>query len=634
MTIQVLPRVVIDQIAAGEVVERPAHMIKELVENSLDAGATRVEVDFSQGGRTVQVVDNGKGIPSSELHLAFARHATSKITVADDLWSLSSFGFRGEALASISAVSKVTLTSKFSGSEAFRIDGEFGTFTEPVEVSALPGTKLLIESLFENIPARLKFIKSDGAESVQIKAVLKALGLAHPKSEFRVHNSGKLLFHWSAKTHLDRVMDILDVPEVYESCYESDGRRIKYFFAPPHHIAKTSKQIWMFVENRWVQDRTIQAAVNDAYQNLLMHGEYPILAVFLEWPEGEVDFNIHPTKSQVKFRDNSDVFRRVRRGLREALEQAPWIRARSKSGLQLNTSAQDEPALEAEFNSNTKTFDLTENQANSAPSAFRQFSFDRQVSQSDQVELENFSNAKVSSDRGAASVLFKQKADWHSLYQPLGIEKDGTIENISHTSLGDSQSYWSSLQVLGQADLTYIISQRGDALVFVDQHAAHERVMFESLIQRWKTKGLDVQKFLIPLRISMEAHLIEALYTQIDDLKLFGFEIDRCGPDEIEILCHPFGVKEKAVVKAFSKLASEVFEQGGGLSVEKMMMDMAASLACHSAVRAGQALSIEQMRGLLVQMDQFPLSSFCPHGRPVSVDYEFKKLEKDFGRIV
>ncbi|MCX7979389.1 MAG: DNA mismatch repair endonuclease MutL, partial [Bdellovibrionaceae bacterium] len=276
MAIHVLPPDVVDQIAAGEVVERPAHMVKELIENSLDAGARRIEVDFSLGGRAVQVRDDGSGIDSEDLAKALDRFATSKIRSADDLWRLKSFGFRGEALASISAVSELTMISRPPGAErAARVKSTFGRRGAVESVGGDPGTTVVVENLFENVPARLKFLKSSAAEHTQIKNTLKALALSHPQVEFRVREEGKLIFAYSPGARLQRCEQVLEVKPLYEGSAECDGVKATVIFAAPDQVARSAKNIWIFVQNRWVQDRGLQTAVFEAYRGLLMHGEYP-----------------------------------------------------------------------------------------------------------------------------------------------------------------------------------------------------------------------------------------------------------------------------------------------------------------------------------------------------------------------
>jgi DNA mismatch repair protein MutL len=608
MKIQQLPSDVIDQIAAGEVVERPAHMVKELIENSLDAGATLVEVEFDQGGRHVRVTDNGSGIMRDELALALSRHATSKIAVADDLFALHSYGFRGEALASIAGVAQVTLTSRTSEmKQAGRLRAEFGQVRPIEDVGGNPGTTILIEELFANIPARLKFLKSDVAESTQIKNVLKALALIHYKVEFRVRSQGKTLQVWArADSPLARAEQVLGIRPLYENESSVGDFKAHVIFASPHDVAQTSRQIWIFAQDRWVQDRSLQAAVMDAYRGLLMHGEYPIAVVNLQAKPAEIDVNIHPTKSQVKFRDAPNAFRAVHRCVREGLEKAPWIPNASfeTASLQAASSTRVSEAVQA-YSANNLSFEQP---------SFSQTQFQRKMDVQSQ---------------------FVRKAN-----QALDGSDEFAAEFTSSMAVSPSaqRGYWSSLQVLGQANLTYIVSQlagqSAGKLVFVDQHAAHERVAYERLMQAWQTGAVEVQSFLLPLTLNLDAEAAEALIKLAPDLQKLGIQLDALGPEAVAIRSAPAQIKDAALTQALQNLAREMVEKSGSFALEKKIGDLCATLACHSVVRAGQALSHQQMVSLLEQMDEFPLSSFCPHGRPVSVDYPFPKLERDFGRTV
>jgi DNA mismatch repair protein MutL len=317
-TIQVLSAEVINQIAAGEVVERPAHLVKELVENSLDAGSTVVQIDVNFGGKFIKISDNGHGIVKEDLALALQRHATSKIKKTNDLWNLSTYGFRGEALASVAAVSKLTLQSN-----GFQIKSDFGLISDVMPSSVLAGTHLTVESLFENVPARLKFLKSDSSELAQIRNVIKALALAYPQVEFKLIENGKLDLFF--KSNKDRASQVLGLEKIYTQEFKNQNFTVKAYFSSPHDVQKTSKNIWIFAQKRWIQDRALQTAVMEAYRSLLMHGEYPHVVIDLECTPDVIDVNIHPTKSQVKFQDASEAFRSVHAAVRKGLETAPWI---------------------------------------------------------------------------------------------------------------------------------------------------------------------------------------------------------------------------------------------------------------------------------------------------------------------
>jgi DNA mismatch repair protein MutL len=335
MAIEILPSEVVNQIAAGEVVERPAHMVKELVENSLDAGATEIAVEFGAGGRFVKVTDNGAGISAEDLPKAFLRFATSKIKASEDLWQLSSFGFRGEALASIASVSRVTIfSSQDNSGQGYRLSSEFGVLSSLESASRSRGSTIIVEDLFKNVPARLKFMKGDAAEAGQIKQVLKALAMANPVVSFRVVQDGKLLFYWPATSiHQERIESVLDVRPLYEGTAVRGRVRARCFFSDPHQVSRVSRSLWFFAQNRSVQDRSLQAAVMEAYRNLLMTGEYPHAVCFLETDPAEIDVNIHPSKSQVKFVNPQEAFRAVQSAIRNVLEQAPWLQQNPETSI-------------------------------------------------------------------------------------------------------------------------------------------------------------------------------------------------------------------------------------------------------------------------------------------------------------
>ncbi len=629
MSIRLLSSEVVNQIAAGEVVERPAHLVKELIENSLDAKATQIEVDVDHGGRNVLVRDNGSGIAKDELGLALARHATSKISLSSDLWALKSFGFRGEALASIAAVSSLSLTSRTKeSSEAFRVVSHFGELRPLEQVGGEQGTSLEIIDLFANVPARLKFMKSDAAELTQIKNVFRALALANPQVEFRLKSRGELLFFWPAKEDaLERAREVLNQESLIEGHSILDGFKVRALVSPPNQTVKNSKQIWIFVQGRWVQDRGLQAAIMEAYRSLLMHGEFPVAAIFLECDPEDVDVNIHPTKSQVKFREPSKAFRAVLRAIRGPLEEAPWLSKMTKS---LNgASASQEFKLEvdstgAESDTMTASFVAPE---------FKSVQF--------QKKEFNFGTSEVRDQLGTYSPRSDSAMSFSSanaFASDLDPELKRNLESGSSKGLTEkpmTSVRWASLQILGQADLTYIVTQSSKALVFVDQHAAHERVAYESLMAAWKKGlGLEVQNYLMPLALDFPAEEVQAILSLSKELERLGVFIEQLGAESLGVRAAPSLLKETALHKALLKLGQDLVEQGGSFALENSVSDICASLACHSVVRAGQALSYEEMKSLLEQMDQYAFSSFCPHGRPVFVEYPFARLERDFGRIL
>jgi DNA mismatch repair protein MutL len=591
MSIQILPLDVINQIAAGEVVERPAHLVKELIENSLDAGSTEIHIEILSGGKGIKISDNGSGILKDELALALTRHATSKIQRTDDLWNLSTFGFRGEALASAAAVSKMTVVSRHKNTEsAWRIQSLFGQLTEPLPASRNEGSEIRIEDLFENVPARLKFLKSDSAENAQIRNVIKAMAMPNYGVEFKMIESGKLSLYFAKRINqIERIREVLGCQKLFTNSAQREKYKATAYFSSPQDVVKTSKNIWIFAQGRWIQDRGLQAAVMEAYRNLLMHGEYPNVFIDLECDPADIDVNIHPTKSQVKFQSPSLAFRAVQASVRDGLETAPWIPP-GQSG-----------AISAVETYSTNNYQIPE---------AKNYSFQDQSFTKTQFQGKDFS------------------------FEPRGQTHDQMQAQVSSSiPLSSQQTYWSSFHVIGQMNLTYIVCQRRDQMILVDQHAAHERVAFEKLMRKWKGGQIDLQTYLFPLAIDMSAEKCEAVLFYQSEIQKMGIEIEQMGPTTLGIKSAPLFVKEASLPQVFEKLANDTIEFGGSFNLERSISDLFATMACHSVVRAGQSLSQLQMQELLISMDEFPLSSFCPHGRPVSVEMNFSEIEKMFGRL-
>ena len=607
-SIQQLSPEVINQIAAGEVVERPANMVKELVENSLDAGASKIEIHFSDGGRFVQIKDNGCGIKNDELSLALSPHSTSKISSLNDIWTIRSYGFRGEALASIAEVSDLILVAKPEHQDqAARLKSEFGKKTEVEITGSEVGTTVIVKNLFQKTPARLKFLKSEASETAVIKNTIKAMALSHPSVEFRILHKNKLLFYWPAMENLQkRAEAVLSLKNTFYTQTKYQDINVEAVLCAPNETAASRRQMWFFVQNRWVEDNTLYAAVISAYRGLLMHGEYPIVVLNLSCRTEDLDVNVHPSKSKVRFKNSSHVFKAVQHSLRAVLEKAPWISHKGN-------------------NSDTQKFQEKE------------LVFPSKEFQQTQFQKKSFSTSLDSEKSNAQQNLFISSTDEKEM--PSSVSWTPTIKNMKmepaiseEKETDEKQNYWASLHILSQAHLTYILAQTREAIVFVDQHAAHERVLYERLMLSWNTGKGEVQNRLIPLALDLDESLVKALLSVQKELLKIGIEIELSGPDGVVIYSAPAILKDIALQKSLVQLAEEVRTLGGSFAIENKISDLCATMACHSAVRAGQALSVQEMKELLVQMDEFPLSSFCPHGRPVFVNYSLSRLEKDFGR--
>ena len=633
MAINILDKETVSQIAAGEVVERPASLVKELVENSLDAKASQIEVEFDEGGRFVKVKDNGEGIEREDLKKALTCHATSKIHETGDLWKLSTYGFRGEALASIASVSDLTLISKYSKKEAFRLKCHFGEMQDIEKTGGEKGTSVIVQSLFENVPARFKFLKSSASENTAIKNTLKALALSHCFVSFRVLHKGRLLFYWpSQKNLLDRCRQIFNMSDLYFLESEKNNYKMSAVVAAPHNTLKNRRSNWLFVCDRWVEDRVIYSALMAAYRSLLMHGEHPIALVKVRGPSEEIDVNVHPTKSQVRFKNSSLVFQLVESGIRNLLEQAPWTK---------KVTGRSFFPKEENLNFKSPQFEKTNF---SKDSSFKSKNFGNQYKR----ELMSVASDN-SKDMSSSGISYKESLSNLSLKEPYAkSEENFSEQNLKKTSQSDDKEsennkvqfsaernkVWSSLQVLAQVQLTYLVCQSDKAVVFIDQHAAHERILYEKLFAFWQKGNVETQKNLIPFSLEVEEDEKEALLSLQDHLKKLGVSLEQLGPGLLGVTSAPLILKEKALQEGLYFLARNFIETKDTFSFEKKISHLCATMACHSAVRAGQSLSLQEMQELLKGMDEFPLSGFCPHGRPVFVEYPITKLEKDFGRLV
>ncbi len=612
MSIQILSKEVINQIAAGEVLERPANLVKELVENSLDAGATEIEIDLDIGGKFLKIQDNGSGMSKEDLNLSLNRHSTSKLKDFSDLWSLKTYGFRGEALASAAAVSQMSIvTRQKNAKSALQIKSDFGNQSDVFEIGGDHGTQITIDELFSNVPARLKFLKSDSSEVTQIMKVIKAFALSHPQTTFKVKQKGVLkAFYPKTDSLLSRTLNVLEVTELFENTRENTQMKAHAIHSSPNLVAKTSQHIWIFVQKRWIQDRGLQKAILDSYRNLLMHGEYPYAVLHLDCYPQLIDVNIHPAKSQVKFQDPGMAFRMVHGSVRDSLEKAPWLKNMFEGAA--NPASEDraaniEQAVHNYYQNSVVQGDYSQNAFKSDSAGFHHTQFKQK--NYDMSSLENYETPQ--------QTYIQQPALAQANLDGVGADP-----------------MWGGLQVLGQVNLTYILAQSRHALFLVDQHASHERVNFEKLMKSFKNGQFEVQNYLLPLNLDFEPDKFEAILNLKDSLTKIGIEIEQAGPTTISVNSAPTLVKEKALSEILNKMAEDAYEQGDSYSLEKRISDVFATIACHSSIRAGQSLSNEEMKELLERMDEFPLSSFCPHGRPVFKQLSFRELDRDFGRIV
>ena len=595
MSIRRLPSALIDRIAAGEVVERPASALKELVENALDAGATTVAVRLSAGGLDlVEVTDDGSGMNETEMELALERHATSKLP-DDHIEDVLSFGFRGEALPSIASVARLTLESRERGNaEGWRIVVDHGARTGQGPAALPPGTRVRVEGLFDKVPARRKFLRSPRAEYSACLDAVKRLALARPDVAFSVDHDGRRSINVQRSSGPARVAALLDPSLERHGLgidFARDQLRLTGVISLPTFNRGMADQQFLFVNRRPVKDRLLVGALRAAYRDLLARDRHPVAALFVEVPGGEVDINVHPAKTEVRFRDPSAVRGLIIGGLRHALDEAGHRSAaheQAAAPVQWTTSADQELARQyGEGGNQARAYSPATGATSWAP-AFTGVTEDRL----------DFANLPL-----ARAELALAPVPAH----PLGVAR-------------------------GQVAQTYIVAEAEDGLVIVDQHAAHERLVLERMRAAREGDGVARQDLLIAETVELDETDCDRLEEAAPDLAELGLEIERFGPSAMLVRAVPAALGKPDVASLLADLAAEIAEFGGTLSLRDRLDHVAATIACHGSVRAGRTLSVAEMNALLREMEVTPRSGQCNHGRPTWVKLAHGDIERLFGR--
>lgn len=599
MRIRYLPETLINQIAAGEVVERPAAAIKELVENSIDAGSTAIDIDIHAGGKSKIVIsDNGYGMSKKELNASLDRHATSKLP-DDDLLNISHLGFRGEALASISAVSRVFIQSyDASQKEAYEISCEGGKKSE-VSPSAHPsGTRIEVCDLFYATPARLKFQKSDRAEYAAVKDIVTRLAMSHHRIAFSLTHNGehklKLPAVLDQQSRLANILGREFGENSLEINAERDGFRLSGFAGLPTYTRGNSQHQFLFVNGRAVKDKLLHGCVRAAYADVLHRDRHPVLAFFLDLPPSDVDVNVHPAKAEVRFRDAQAVRSLIIGALKNTLHN---------NGLQSSSRISND-TLSA-FRSNLTSQDN------------RPLSF----------PLSRGSNPAVPREYARSlSTPYVHIAEAMSLdYEPQAkVETETTAQVHSNHPLGAARA---------QLHENYIIAQTEDGLVIVDQHAAHERLVYERFKAQQEERGIEKQGLLSPEIIELDDVSAEKLLKAQDKLSKLGLEIEPFGGSAIAVHTVPAILSDRIDIrKMINALIDELEEHDEALALEEQLNHLLSTMACHGSIRSGRRMNGHEMNALLRQMEKTPLSGQCNHGRPTYVELSLKDIERLFGR--
>lgn len=611
-----LPVDLANQIAAGEVVERPASVVKELVENSIDAGATRVSIHVELGGKKqIRVQDNGEGMAPDDARLAIERHATSKIRRADDLAAITTLGFRGEALPSIASVSHFVLRTRARGEPSgteIRVNG--GLVEAVQEVGVPEGTTIEVNDLFYNLPARRKFLKADSAESAQVSRITTQLALAYHEVGFTLTSGGRTVLECPpAQTSRDRLFQLYgDRADLLEVHKEAGGLHLTGFIAALADQGPTRGPQHIFINRRIVKDRTIAHAMLDAYSQASIKERSPEVHLFIRMPPDALDVNVHPTKAEVRFREQSLVHEVVRRAFMEALGQSgtPQLQLRPEVAPSIEPRAATLPGVLAGGQYPNRW----------VPGAATT------ISGSTPVPMADSSRSEGAVDAGAWSV--------HA--GPTDADSATTMDALERGTSASAVAAAPSMRPLiplGQFRDTFIIAVDDEGLAIIDQHVAHERVLFERVMERLTNGTLEAQRLLVPLLIELTPAGQQALATRRAELERLGFEVEAFGSGTLRVSAVPALLKIEDSAKAILALAEDLEGLDRGAHVQEALRRIAATMACHAAVKANYPLTYEKMTHILEELRATAYSTVCPHGRPVMLRLTRREIEKNFERI-
>ncbi|SER48504.1 DNA mismatch repair protein MutL [Nitrosomonas sp. Nm51] len=599
VTIKPLPELLINQIAAGEVVERPASALKELLENSIDADATRIDIQLLHGGiKQLRITDNGLGIAKDELIPALTRHSTSKISTLEDLHKITSLGFRGEALASISAISTLILTSHtVDQNHAWQVQVNSGSITQPQPAALTRGTIVDAHDFYSNIPARRKFLKTEATEYTHCETVFKRMALVRPDIEFTLQHNGKLRHQYPVTGFSQRIEVVLGEEFIQSvTCIneQTAGIRLHGYVALPAYSRASRDTQYFFVNHRFVRDKLIAHAIREAYRDVLHLDRYPAFVLFLEMDPAEVDVNVHPTKSEIKFRDpralHQFIFHAVHKSLaRPSRETQP--------ALPDNVVSKSMPHYPKQHTGETGKIEQ--------PTGLYQSLFG--------VDNEDLNNST------------KIEAEAQTNHLPSGLITDHAIaeEKRDYPLLGFA---------VGQLHGVYILAQNKNGLIIVDMHAAHERILYEKLKASMDNHSWSTQSLLIPVTLQadrgdvvfVEEHL--ALFEQI------GLELAVLAPTTLAVRAVPVILQQADIVKLTLDLIQEFRQYGNSRALEARRNEILATMACHAAIRANRTLTIAEMNALLREMEATDRADQCNHGRPTWYEMSLASLDKLFMR--
>jgi DNA mismatch repair protein MutL len=637
--IKILPEILSNKIAAGEVVERPASVVKELVENAIDAKSTKITIEINQGGRSlIRISDNGTGMTHDDALLAIERYATSKIYTDDDLFAINTLGFRGEALPSIASVSKFSIITKDKSSvSGTRIDIEGGKIKNVSDAGAPDGTMISIHQLFFNTPARRKFLKTITTEMGHIADVVSCCALACPDIQFRLIHNQKEVKNWPpVRSPIDRVVDVLGIDlksSLYPFDYKDNDLSLSGWTSDPSITRSTSQKIYLFVNGRLIRDRGIQYAIFEGYRGRIMKGRFPVAVLFIDLPPDQVDVNVHPTKHEVRFARQKQVYEAVKSGVLNIWNTQPkaqWVsptppptEIKETQPLSFKRPPANAPEL----------FDFVVKKSKPGP-----------AQEPPKTPINPFSpQASSTAPQKNISPVPPPKAEPGTEPKPENKEPETTpLQEKPKAKAPASrqvhlweQKKFADATVIGQFNNTYILCEGDGELIVVDQHAAHERIAYERLkAARRSNTYPSSQKLMLPETFDLDYRETAVIEQMLTDLNSLGLEIDHFGGNTFVVKSVPVLIADREIKPLIIEIAEAMDAYGFSPGLEDALDQCIILMACHSAIRARQSLSVKEMKELLVQLDQCENPFHCPHGRPTFVQWPLKTLEKSYKRTI
>jgi DNA mismatch repair protein MutL len=602
--IAILPEILANKIAAGEVVERPASVIKELIENALDAGATDISVEITAGGRRrILVSDNGHGMSREDALLSLERHATSKLKTDSDLENILTLGFRGEALPSIASVSRLRLTTREANSlEGTELIVEGGKIKDVKVCGMAPGTVISVEHIFFNTPARLKFMKSAETEIGHVADIVARMAVSRPDASFSCTSDGRELLKVQRSDLQRRLAHVVgkdSASNLYHIDSNSEQVAVSGFVSAPSLVRSGMQAMFTFINGRFVRDKVVQHAIMQAYRGVIDRGRYPVVALFIQLPPEEVDVNVHPTKHEVRFRHQSSVHDIIQSSVENILRSSPWLAGKPVPALPVTTPTgqayRERIAAAAQASLNIHT-------------------------------ISTYATPLAADDRGTTSTPTASSSPF---------EQDTVrdpAESFQPETEPATRGYFSSLAIIGQFHGEYILCQAGPELVIIDQHAASERVAYQRLKQQHLSGGIESQRMLFSETLELsfsEVAVAERFRTELTGI---GFELEPFGGNTLMIAAVPRLAAEKNAIRLVRDILADLSQIGASAAFQIRIDDLFSRIACHSVVRGIHTLDTRQMTELLRSMDETDFAASCPHGRPVSHVIQLTELEKIFKR--